>query len=136
MRPRVEIHADRVAELEAGGWRAYYDHEWLKLVRLMVDLNHEQFHIPFPLSLVAAVHVARGSSAWAPVDHDEAEVRRQFRRFYRIARRWSGLEFDPARAADLEVGYFKVHRDLVGNPDKTAFVDAMAALHSHLFGLP
>jgi hypothetical protein len=35
----------------------------------MVQLNQEQFHIPFPLSMVAAFHVARGSIAWAPVDN-------------------------------------------------------------------
>ena len=53
----------RLAYLEAAGWRAYYDRDWLKLMRLMVQLNQEQFHIPFPLSVVAAFHVARGSVA-------------------------------------------------------------------------
>jgi hypothetical protein len=136
MPARIELKPDRIAALEAGGWRAYYDRNWPKLIQLMVALNQEQFHIPFPLSVVAAFHVARGSVAWAPLDHDEAAVRRHFRRFYRMARRWSGLEFDPVGAAALEVGYFRVHRELIGNPDKTGFVDAMAALHAHLFDLP
>jgi hypothetical protein len=105
---RIELEPDRIAELEAGGWRAYYDHNWPKLIRLMVKLNQEQFHIPFPLSIVAAYHVARGSAACAPESHDEDVVRRHFERFYRMARRWSGLSFEPTRAA---------------------FVDAMAALH-------
>jgi hypothetical protein len=131
----VEIHADRIAELEAGGWRAYYDRDWPRVIRLMVALNQEQFHIPFPLSVVAAVHVAQASVAWAPVDHDEAAVRRHLRRFYRMALRWSDLNFDPRRATDLEVGYWVEHRRLLGNADKTTFVDAMAALHAHLFGL-
>jgi hypothetical protein len=132
----VALHPERLAELEAGGWRAYYDRNWFKLVSLMVQLNQEQFHIPFPLSLVAAFHVARGSIAWTPVEHDEDAVRRHFVRFYRIACRWSDLSFDPKRAAELEVGYWIEHRRLIGNEDKSTFVDAMTRLHAHLFGLP
>src|SRR5206468_4037088 len=63
---RFELNPERIAELEGGGWRAYYDRDWRKLLTLMVQLNQEQFHIPFPLSVVAALHVARGSVAWAP----------------------------------------------------------------------
>jgi hypothetical protein len=132
----IELHPERLAQLEAGGWRAYYDRDWLRLIRLMVQLNQEQFHIPFPLSAVAAFHVARGSVAWAPVKNDPEAVRRHFTRFYRMARRWSGMTFVPSKAAELEVGYWIEHRRLVGNPDKSSFIEAMTALHSHLFGLP
>ena len=136
MASRFRLQPARVAELETGGWRAYYDRAWPRLLTLMVQLNQEQFHIPFPLSIVAAYHVARGSAAWAPVDHDEEAVRRHFRRFYRMARRWSGLGIDPRRAAELEVQYWIEHRRLIGNPDKSTFVEAMTALHAHLFRLP
>jgi hypothetical protein len=136
MTSEVRLNPARLAQLEAGGWRAYYDRDWLRLVKLMVQLNQEQFHIPFPLSLVAAYHVACGSVAWAPVDNDPAEVRRYFVRYYRMARRWSGLEFSPPRAAELEIDYWIEHRRLSGKPDKTSFIAAMTALHSHLFGLP
>ena len=135
MTARVEIHADRIAELEAGGWRAYYERDWPRVVRLMVALNQEQFHIPFPLSVVAAAHVALASVAWVPVEHDEPVVRRHLRRFYRMAHRWSGLDFDPVRAADLEIGYWIEHRRLLGVADKSSFVEAMAQLHAYLFGL-
>ncbi len=46
------------------------------------------------------------------------------------------MHFEPRRAAELEIGYWIEHRRLVGNPDKTSFIEAMTALHSHLFGLP
>jgi hypothetical protein len=136
MTSEVRLNPERLAELEGGGWRAYYDRNWLRLITLMVQLNQEEFHIPFPLSVVAAFHVAQGSRAWAPVDNDPAEVRRHFVRYYRMARRWSGLQFDPHRAAKLEIDYWIEHRRLSGKPDKTAFVEAMTALHAELFGLP
>ena len=103
MTGEIRLNPRRLAQLEAGGWRAYYDRDWPRLIKLMVQLNQEQFHIPFPLSVVAAFHVARGSIAWAPVDNDPAEVRRHFVRYYRMARRWSGLQFAPRRAAELEI---------------------------------
>jgi hypothetical protein len=132
----IRLQPERLAHLEAAGWRAYYDHEWLKLIGLMVRLNQEQFHIPFPLSVVAAYHVARGSVAWAPIKNDPEVVRLHFTRFYRIAKRWSGMTFAPRRAAELEIGYWIEHRRLVGNPNKESFIEAMTALHSHLFDLP
>jgi hypothetical protein len=132
----IQLDAERLAELEAGGWRAYYDRDWRRLITLMVQLNQEEFHIPFPLSVVAAFHVARGSVAWAPVDNDPEQVRTHFVRYYRMARRWSGLQFQPRRAAELEIDYWIEHRRLSGKPDKTSFIEAMTALHSELFGLP
>jgi hypothetical protein len=132
----MRLKPERIAYLEATGWHAYYDRDWLKLIGLMVQLNREQFHIPLPLAVVAAFHVARGSAAWAPIDNDPDDVRRHFTRFYRIARRWSGMQFQPRRAAELEIDYWIEHRYLIGNPDKEPFIRAMTALHSHLFGLP
>ena len=85
--------------------------------------------------MAAAFHVARGSIAWAPADNDPHVVEKHFTRFYRIARRWSGLSFSPPTAAVLEVRYWIEHRRLVGTPDKAPFVDAMTALHCHLFNL-
>src|SRR4051812_37074528 len=99
----IKIHPERLAELEGGGWRAYYDRDWLRVIRLMVALNQEQFHIPFPLSVVAAFHIAQASVAWGPVEHDVPVVVRHLARYYRMARRWSGLTFEPLKAAELEI---------------------------------
>jgi hypothetical protein len=131
-----EFDPDEVARLEAAGWRAYYDRDWFKLASVMVRLCRTQFHIPWPLAVVAAVHVARGSIAWARPKNDPRKVERHFRRFYRIARRYSGLRFVPTRAAELEVRYWIEHRRLVGIDDKTPFIEAMTDLHSHLFDIP
>lgn len=126
---------DRVAYAEAAGWRAYYDRDWLRLLWLIIALSGEQFHIPFPQSLLAACHVVRAAAAWAPVDHDTRVVERHYERFYRLAQRYSGLQFDPVEAARLETQYNDVHRRLVGKPDKTEFIDTMIALHSTIFGV-
>jgi len=136
MPARIQSDPERVAHFEAAGWRAYYDRRWFKLLWLIVTLCQEQFHIPFPLSLLAAYYVTRASIAWVPLDHDEQKVRTFYERFYRLARRYSGLVFDPAEVGRLELEYNDIHRRLSGKPDKTEFIDTMIRLHSATFGLP
>lgn len=129
------FNPEQVAFCEVAGWRAYYDHNWFKLLRLVVALAQEQFHIPFPISLLAAYYITRASAAWVPANHDEAKIQAFNEKFYRIARRHSGLEFDPGRVAALETRYWDVHRRLSGKPDKTDFIDTMIDLHSAVFGI-
>ena len=133
--PPFRFNPDRVAHFEATGWRAYYDHKWLKLLRLIVALCEEQFHIPFPISLLAAYYVTRASIAWVPVDHDVEKVKAFYTKFYRLARRHSGLTFDPEKVGALELEYNDVHRRLSGKPDKTEFIETMTQLHSAIFGI-
>ena len=54
MAAQFTMNPERVAYFEAAGWRAYYDRKWFQLMRLLVALNQEEFHIPFPMSLLAA----------------------------------------------------------------------------------
>jgi hypothetical protein len=132
---KFAFNPKRVAYFEANGWRAYYDRDWFKLLRLIVALCQEQFKIPFPVSLLAAYYVTRASIAWVPVDHDTGIVQGFYGKFYQLARRFSGLQFDPARAAALETKYNDDHRRLVSNPDKAEFIQTMIELHSEIFGL-
>ena len=129
------MNPERVAYFEAAGWRAYYDRKWLKMVWLIVRLCQEQFRIPFPMSLFAAYYTARASAAWVPVDHDERKVLNYLRKFYGVARRYAGLQFDVRRVAALELRYFEVHRRLSGQPEKEEFLQSLVDLHCALFGL-
>jgi len=135
MAAAVQFNPDRLAYFEASGWRAYYDRKWLKMVRLLVDLCQEQFGIPFPMSVLAAYYSVRASVAWVPVNHDEQKVLAFLEKFYRVARRYSSLKFDPEEVANLELRYFDVHRRLVGKEDRSEFVQVLTDLHSAIFGL-
>ena len=127
--------AQKVAYYEVEGWKAYYDRDWLRLLSLVVSLAQAQFHIPFPQSWVAAYYITRASVAFVPKEHDQVLVRGYLEKFYRLSQRYSGLNFDPAKAADLENEYWEVHRRLSGKPDKTEFIETMAQLHAAVFGL-
>ncbi|MBN8638057.1 MAG: hypothetical protein J0M07_22260 [Anaerolineae bacterium] len=125
-----------VAYYEVEGWKAYYDRNWLRLLWLVVALVQAQFRIPFPQSIRAAYHVTRASVAWVPKEHKPAEIQHHLSEFYRLARRYSGLDFDVERAAELELDYWDVHRQLVRQADKTRFINTMTKLHAVVFSLP
>ncbi len=135
MPSNFEFNPDRVAYFEAAGWRAYYDRKWLKMLRLIVGLCQEEFRVPFPMSLLAAYYTTRASLAWVPVDHNERKVLAYLEKFYRVARRYSGLAYEPQQVAALELHYFDVHRRLSGKPEKDEFLQALVDLHSAIFGL-
>ena len=135
MTSTFRLDAARVAYYEANGWRAYYDRRWFRLLRLIVALCQEQFHIPFPMSLLAAYYTIRASVAWVPIHHDVLRVQAYLRKFYGIAHRYAGLPFDVERVSTLEVRYFDVHRRLAGKEDKSEFIKTMADLHSALFDI-
>src|SRR5262245_38665859 len=59
---------DRLAYLEVTGLRAYYDHKWFLMLKLVVQVMREQFGFSLPRALQAAYLVTRGSIAWAPAD--------------------------------------------------------------------
>jgi len=126
---------DRVAALETEAWRAYYDREWLKLLYCTERGCAEQFHIPFPTSLEAAYWATRGAIAFKPLDNDVPTALGACERYYELVRRYSGLEFDPASAAQAEVRYWEVHRRLSGAPDHRELVDTFADLHAVTFGI-
>jgi hypothetical protein len=92
-----------------------------------------QFRLPFPISLVAASYTVRASVAWVPKNHGEGLSRWNLERSYRLARRYSGREFDPARAGALELAYWDIHRRLSGQPDTTEFLRIMVDLHAEVF---
>ena len=126
---------ERVAHFEAAGWRAYYDHNWPRMLYLLLVLCQEQFRIPFPVSLLASYYIVRASAGWVATDHDSKVILALHEKFYRMARRYSGLKFDPLKVAALEEQYWDVHRRLSGKPDKTEFIHTMIDLHSATFGI-
>ncbi|HEX6506975.1 MAG TPA: hypothetical protein VF221_05015 [Chloroflexota bacterium] len=125
----------RVATYEAQGWRAYYEHAWLRVIRLVVQLTRQQFRVPLPQAILGAYFIARAEYAWIPQDHDERTVQTYLERYYALVDRYSHFRFDPAEAARQELRCWEVHRRVSGKADKREFVDVMMDLHSVVFGI-
>ncbi|HEX2916843.1 MAG TPA: hypothetical protein VH186_39155 [Chloroflexia bacterium] len=135
MQAKKLFDPDKLAHYEGTGWKAYYEHDWFKLLGLVLKICQEQFNLPFLRSVQAGYYIARATSIFASPTHDTATVRRFIHNYYKIARRYSNLKFDVDRVTGLELEYWYVHRRLVGKPDKTEFIESLAQLHSALFGI-
>lgn len=98
------------------------------------------FGLPWPSTLYASWLVLRANQLWAPYPNNDPQgARRAMERFYRLVAQRHEESFDPARAAQLEVEWWRVHRegqhDASTHDDRT-LVDALARLYSYIYDVP
>jgi hypothetical protein len=142
-RIRVQPHRNfdprRVGSLECDAWVAYYRREWLTFLRAAIGLTRHTFGLPWRQTLWGAWLVLRANQLWAPFpDNDPEGARRAMERFYRLLTRRYGESYDPRRAAELEVEWWRVHRLHQHDPavERGALDGALADLYAYVYGVP
>jgi len=138
-----DFDAVALGRLETRAWAAYYRHEWGTALRAFVGMVDAGFGLGPRLTLVAAWHILRANQAWAPVPHNDPDAARaSMRRFYELVRQHSALTFDPARAATLEVEWWRIHRahqrgaSAEDAPTRDDLERALIDLYSHVYSAP
>jgi hypothetical protein len=130
----------RVGGLEADAWVAYYRREWAAFLRSAIALTRHTFGLAWPSTIYGAWLVLRANQLWAPYPNNDPEgARRTMERFYRLLAKRHGEPIDPVRASELEVDWWRVHREHQhGNPnrDERQLVAALAALYSYVYRVP
>lgn len=140
VKPYRDFDPRKVGGLEADAWVAYYRREWVALLRSAIGLTRHTFGLPWPSTLWGAWLVMRANQLWAPYPNNDREgARRTMQRFYRLVARHYGESFDPVHASELEVEWWRVHRehqreDPAG--DEAPLVAALAALYSYVYDVP
>jgi hypothetical protein len=138
-KPHRAFDPRRVGDLETTAWVTYYRREWLPFLRAAVSLTRHTFGLPWPATLYGAWLVLRANQLWAPYpDNDPEGARRTMERFYRLVAGHHGEAFDPRRASELEVEWWRVHRvhqreDT--DEDESTLVAALMALYSYVYGV-
>jgi hypothetical protein len=139
VKPHRSFDPRKVGGLECDAWVAYYRRRWLALLRAAVALTRHMFGLSWLATVRGAWLVLRANQLWAPFpDNDPEGARRSMRRFYELVARQHGESFDPAKAAELEVEWWRVHRENQHDDqgaDERALVDALAALYSHVYSV-
>jgi hypothetical protein len=129
----------RVGNLEADVWVAYYRRQWARFLVLSVLVVRSAFGMDWIRTVHGAWLVLRANQLWAPPPpkNDPAGARRCMRRFYALLRLAHGEPADPARAAELEVEWWRVHRvhQRGEDGDGQPLVDALSRLYAFTFGL-
>jgi hypothetical protein len=118
-----------VGALECRAWETYYRRKWGACLVAFVSLVRAAFRMSWPRTLAGAWLVLRANMKWAPYpDNDPAAVRALMERFYRLLRASEGAGFDPARAARLEVEWWRAHREAQHGAGPGAHAELVAAL--------
>jgi hypothetical protein len=128
---------DEVARLETAMWRSYYDRRRLPLFGQLVALLQDQFHLQ-PLRAVALAGLAARAAAVFQVGASHDDYRRALpylERYYAGIRAASEVPFDPTRAAELELAWWIVHREVDDHPPGDLEA-ALADLAAELYQVP
>ena len=138
VRPHRSFDPRRIGRLECDAWVRYYRREWIPFLRAAVGLTRHTFGLPWPSTIWGAWLVLRANQQWAPFpDNDPDGARRTMDRFYRLVARHYRETFDTARAAELEVEWWRVHREHQRGSETSVLplVDALTTLYAHVYGV-
>jgi hypothetical protein len=125
-----------VGRWECRAWETYYRRKWAAFLIASVVLVRAAFRMSWPRTLWGAWLVLRANQKWAPVpDNDPAAARRIMASFYRVLRSSENADFDPVRAAELEVEWWRAHREnQYGTADgRAALIDALRDLYAYTY---
>lgn len=129
--------AVEVGHRETEAWAAYYRHEWVDFLRASVGMVAAGFGMGRRDTLRGAWLVLRANQAWAPYpENDPVRSRELMRRFYSLVAREGSLALDPARAAALEVEWWRVHRERQREHAATEdeLISALVDLYAYVYG--
>lgn len=127
---------DVTGRLEQRAWAAYYYRRWPELFDLLVRLSRSQFNLSLPQALYASYLGTRAQVAFARQGDRDGLAKDYMRRFYEFVREPTAGRYDPRRAAELEVGWWVVHRNRERYPDRSTLTAALAATYAEVYHAP
>jgi hypothetical protein len=135
----------RLADLEYRAWVGYYLHQWGRVLIASVGLVRVGFGMDPIRTLHGSWLVLRANQLWAPYpDNHPQQAEACMRRFYALVKLTCGEPANPAKAAELEVDWWRVHREgqhgdgphaLAAEPAEE-LVASLTRLYSYLYGEP
>lgn len=131
--PLTAFDPETVGRLEQRAWAAYYWRQWPTLFDLMLRMTRGAFGLSLPDGVYAAYLNTQAQIAWARQGAQDGVAEAYMRRFYEFVREPTGGRYDSARAAQLEVNWWAVHRDRERYPDRAALAEALAATYAEVY---
>jgi hypothetical protein len=130
----------RIADLEYRMWVGYYLRRWTDVLAASVRLLRLGFGTDWVRAIQGARLMLRAVRLWAPFpDNDPDGARACMGELYALVRLRFGEPADPARAASLEIDWWRAHRHRQYAPDPAAtgdeLLDSVTRLYCYLFGL-
>jgi hypothetical protein len=133
--PIRNLDPRKLAHYEKENYVAYYQKDWLKLLRVSVSMVKESCGLSWTQAIYGAYLVARAEMAFAPFPKNDIPLTEAYvRRFYQFLKKVHQEDFDVERAVKLEVNWWSVHRRLFGNPENRELVEALTCLYEEIYG--
>jgi len=129
----------QLADLEYRAWVGYYQRRWPQVLRATIGVVRVGFGMDWYRTMHGAWLLLRASQLWAPFpDNHPNRARACMRRFYALVRLTYGEPSNPAKAAELEIDWWRVHREVQHQSGSTPdeLVDSLTRLYCYLFGEP
>jgi hypothetical protein len=129
----------RIADLEYRMWVGYYLRRWTHVLAAAVRLLRLGFGTDLVRISQAAWLMLRAIQLWAPFpDNDPDGAQTCMRELYALVRLRFGEPADPARAAALEIDWWRAHRERQYSADPSGksdeLLESVIGLYSYLFG--
>lgn len=135
--PMRNFDPQKIAHHETENYIAYYQRDWLKLLRASVGMVKETFRVSLWQATYLAYLMARAEIAFAPYPNNDVPLAVEYaRRFYAHIKQIHHLKLDVDKVARVEVHWWGVHRKLFGNPSNDELVDALADLYALAYDVP
>ena len=133
--PIRNLDPRKLAHYEKENYVAYYEKDWLKLLRVSVGMVKESFGLSWSQAIYGAYLVARAEIAFAPFPNNDIPLAETYmKHFYEFIRKVDKEDFNVERAVKLEVNWWSIHRRLFGNPENQELVDALTCLYEEIYG--
>jgi hypothetical protein len=139
----------RLADLEYRVWVGYYLRQWPQVLIASVGLVRVGFGMDWHRTMHGAWLVLRANQLWAPYpDNHPNRARACMRRFYALVKLTYGEPANPAKAAELEVEWWRVHREgqhrdrpqysyaVDDTEPAEELVESLTRLYGYLYGEP
>jgi len=109
------FNPQKLAERETAMWRDYYDQRWLRLFWEVYSSSRAEFRFSPMDSLRIALAAAHAARQFQPTkSREEANVALpSLEVYYGLLRKGAPAEFDPAKAAQLELEWWEARREKV-----------------------
>ena len=122
-----------VGSLECQWWQAHNAKNKPLLLSLLKEQHVALYGLDSENSLEALKYLFDAVS-----DHDIRDWKSATEKaamYYTVIKDKAGLSFDPQKAAELEVGWWKLHDELEYVEDKTSLANAFSLLYSEVFSI-
>ena len=137
--PMRSFDPHAVGTYECRAWETYYRRRWAAFLGASIGMVRAAFRMSWPRTLAGAWLVLRANMKWAPFpDNDPDAARVLMRRFYEMLATSEKASFDPVRAAELEVEWWRAHRDNqhdAGEGSGRELVVALRDLYAYTYGV-